>query len=138
MGSRGPKRLTTETLSRRGSRLAKGRKSAEANKQRFGEPPAGVLDPPPDELGEYGKKLWMEYAEDLKNEGLLTPNSIIGFTILCSAWENYWQAQELIAEQGLLIDGSRGQKKKNPAVQIREKALAQFTVLAGRFGIVPA
>ena len=137
MGQRGPKPLSAKHLTLRGSRLARKRKQAEANETKWGNPPAGVLDSP-ESLGENGRKLWEAYAQDLVDDGLLVPDTLVSFGILCDAYDSYWQAQELVAKQGLLIAGSRGQMKKNPAVQIREKSLAQFISLAGRFGIVPA
>ena len=93
---------------------------------------------PLEALGEMASALWNQFYDDLCDLGLLTPDTIVGFRVLCSAWQDYWEAVWLLDEEGLTVKDDRGRPKRHPAVMIREKALALFTKLAARFGIVPA
>lgn len=141
MGLRGPKPLTAEQLFQRGSRHAKKRLEQEAQ-SKLGESMAGALTAeqmePIKSMCPEAKAFWRDYCEELVNAGLLTCRTFVGFVMLCGVWADYQDAVQLVYEHGELIKGSRGQLKKNPAIQIREKAFDQFVKLAARFGIVPS
>ena len=140
MGLRGPQPLSAEQLKLRGSHRAKGR--AEQEKEVLvGPSVADIIDEiditPPGDLTDDAKEFWTEHAEDLINAGLLTCRSFTGFAVLCEAWSDFRRAGAQIMKEGMTVKGSRGNPKKNPAIQIRDRALEQFTKLSRRFGITP-
>lgn len=141
MGERGPKPLTAEQLRHRGSHRAKKRREQEAQlrpRKDADEPLTAEQMKPFDDMGEIEKAFWESHVDELVYEGILTRRSYMGFLMLCGVYQDYQDAIQLIHEHGELIKGSRGQLKKNPAIQIREKAFDQFVKLAARFGIVPS
>lgn len=144
MGERGPERLTAEQLSRRGSRHAKKREAQERATRA-----AGMMDEPltkeqilvgpftGESTCEKAEWFWQSHAQELADVDILTRRTYMGFTMLCGVWQDHQDAVGLVHEHGEFIEGSRGQKKENPAIRIREKAFDQFVKLAIQFGIVP-
>ena len=93
--------------------------------------------PAPNWIGEYGKQLWNEILPRLVAFEVLKKNDLPIFEALCSNYDLYRRADDEIAAQGLVVQGDRGILKKNPAVEIREKAWKSFLSAAEHFGLTP-
>lgn len=93
--------------------------------------------PPPDWIGEYGQRLWNEILPQLLAFEILTKADLPVLEMLCSNYDQYRRADDEIKEHGLVVEGVRGMPKKNPAVEIREKAWKSFLSAAEHFGLTP-
>jgi P27 family predicted phage terminase small subunit len=138
VGLRGPKPLSAEELGQRGSWRAAQRRQEELARA------AQRLDlseedlEPVEGLGESAQAFWRSYVPDLIASGQLNNLSLPLFVMLCDSYELFWRASEIVEEKGLLVRGSRGQQKINPALIVRNEALRQFRGLCREFGLSPS
>ena len=115
MGSRGPQKKPTATLAKRGSRLAKDRKS---------EPTYGLTSDikSPGSLGDDGKKQWNRLMPILANQGVLTDADLTAFERYCFMWD-LWK--ELTAQPNFSLAS---------VLKIEEK----LSKLEQQFGLTPS
>lgn len=102
--------------------------------------PETVAPPPPDHLGEYASLHWAELAPRLHSWGVLTTWDLGAFEILCIAHGTVRECDEELQTAGLLVhtESKNGQMiRKNPLVEIRDRAMAQYRQLAAHFGLTP-
>jgi len=93
--------------------------------------------PAPKWIGKYGQWLWNEILPQLLAFEILTKADLPVLEMLCSNYDQYRRADDEIAANGLVVQGVRGMPKKNPAVEIREKAWKSFLSAAEHFGLTP-
>lgn len=81
---------------------------------------------------------WNTVAADMVKREILTP-SMIGIlsTYIIALW-TVRQAQQAIAEYGLLAKTAHGNLKQNPASGVMSKALEQVSRLSAELGLTPA
>ena len=86
----------------------------------------------------HARKFWKDYAGKLEKLGLAREIDIPAFYTMAMTWETIRQCEELIAKEGILVPGARGQELvKNPAVSVLNAARQQFRLQCQRFGLDP-
>lgn len=132
MGARGPKPAPTALKVLRGDRPSR------INR---GEPVPGEGDVvrPGWLAGVSGARaVWDRLAPDLQRRGVLTAWDVDAFAAFCVAVVRHRAAVELVERDGLMIDGARGGRVRNPAVQMERDYADQVKSGAARFGLTPA
>jgi P27 family predicted phage terminase small subunit len=108
--------------------------------ERDGEPlptPAGIPDKPA-WLSPVAATVWDAVVAELaETPGLLTPLDGPALACYCLAWQRLHEAREIIAREGLLVDGKDGTQRRHPATMIEAKALEQISSIGGKFGLTP-
>lgn len=99
--------------------------------------PKPIATPCPKWLPADAKRLWRDLAPPLERLGLLTETDGTAFGDLCLCLARLRQAEEVVTERGLLVEGERGMVK-NPACQLAREYRASAQKWAGRFGLTPA
>lgn len=93
---------------------------------------------PPRGLPKHSRAFWKKYAPVLDRTGTLTEADVPAWTVLCNTWNTICQADQEIADKGLLIPGARGNEYvKNPAISILNAARQQFRLQCQAFGLDP-
>ena len=69
--------------------------------------------------------------------GIASPINAFALTLMCQLVGVITKLQDMIAEDGLVIDGTRG-RKRHPADQALDGKVVQYTRLCQEFGITPA
>lgn len=96
------------------------------------------VDDVPDYLSDLGKEYYTFIVSELKVSGIL---SNLDIPILAETAETLAIVQSCdkdIKQNGMFIYNSKGEKKKNPAVDVRIKSLDQFKLLAVQLGMTPS
>lgn len=87
----------------------------------------------PDWLLPIAAKVWDDVVGELSAiEGLLTPLDAGALSCYCHAHQRLHEARELLAKDGLLLDGRR-----HPALMIESKCIEQIITIGQRFGLTP-
>ena len=115
MGKRGPAKVVTVKLEKRGSWRAKTRK----DEPKYGELTENRM---PSGLGYHGKKIWQRLLPLMDLEGVLTDTDIAGFERYCFLWQAW---KDLTKEYPLDI---------NKLMKIE----SGFSKLEQQFGLTPA
>lgn len=102
-----------------------------------GPRPLPVAPRCPRGLPEGAKAKWRQLAPKLRRLGLLTEVDGEAFAALCLHWSLMLDAAADVEEHGLLIDGPRGAKVKNPSLQVLRDNSAAFAKYAVAFGLDP-
>ncbi len=84
------------------------------------------------------RKAWDRLCGPLFEAGLLVDVFFQSFELLCDSWGFYRLASQKCLDEGMTIEGSRGNEMKSPWVRIRADALDEVTRLAASFGLTPA
>ena len=97
-------------------------------------PPRGLVP----KTAVYARQFWKQYASKLESLGLAREVDIPAFYTMAMTWQTIRECEELIAQQGVLVPGARGQEMvKNPAVSVLNAARQQFRLQCARFGMDP-
>lgn len=80
---------------------------------------------------------WDEVVPELVRLDLVTPSSIGGLVALCEAWARFIAAHQLLAEDGVLTQGTRG-IMRHPATAIANEASREYRNWADEFGLTPS
>jgi P27 family predicted phage terminase small subunit len=101
--------------------------------------PAPAWEPPtcPSWLAAEAKREWRRILPELEAMGLLAKADRATIAGYCSAWSRLVEAEKLIAEHGVLVEGYRGSLVKNPACQLARDAAAQVAAAARELGLTP-
>ena len=92
---------------------------------------------PPSYFGPHGRRAWRVLYRALMEADMLTAGDMIGFEVMCSAYEQVRLANEALSEHGPLIEGTRGTFVRNPAgIQLRESSALLIKML-DRYGLSP-
>jgi|GEM_PF-6619632 len=114
----------------------KGRRP-QTNKQSI-ETTKAISGTPPDWMGKYAGEVWRKTIEDLEAESRpihqLNTQMLIGFAEAAGLVR---ECAEIIAKEGMLIDGGRYGKKRHPAVGMRLAALSALRGYASELGLTP-
>lgn len=94
---------------------------------------------PPDWLSKYGVEVWHRTLKDLAEAGRpvdrLNREAFVGF---CDAAGLVAECSQVLAAEGMTIDGGREGKKRHPAVTTRISALNSLRAYAAELGLTPA
>lgn len=130
MGQRGPAKKSAQVLSIAGSRIDDGRGIATP----IGVPlkPAWIAEKP------IASAKWDEVIAELQEiPGLLSTLDGDVLSLYADAWQQFHDAQALIAEHGMIAHSEKGGAYQHPAVGIANKAREQITKLGSFFGLNP-
>ena len=92
----------------------------------------------PSFLGSAARAEWRRFAGDLVSRGLLTSLDRASFAIYCLAWEHVVQAQELVAQHGLVSEADDGGCGPSPYFGLLNDATEMLTRVADELGLTPA
>lgn len=93
---------------------------------------------PPSWLDERALEEWAYLAPVLAQMRVLTPADRAALAILCDAIARHAEAAQRVAREGLVLAGSQGQAKKNPACQLVRDYAGIVATYGGRFGLTPS
>jgi len=103
---------------------------------------------PPDHLHEYAREEWYRMAAGLHTLGLLYQVDRAVFAAYCCAYARWRIAEESLLEEAKLKPGgmpatfksrsTKGTWRKNPMLEISEKAAADMVKYAAEFGFTPS
>ncbi len=75
---------------------------------------------------------------ELEALGLLAKIDRASLAAYCQCWARWIEAEELVAEQGLVAVTDKGNVIQHPAVGIANTALGQMRAFLTEFGMTPA
>jgi P27 family predicted phage terminase small subunit len=96
------------------------------------------LPDPPKEIGEIAQAVWREIGPDLVDVGVLRSSDLIAFEAMCQSVQRMRDAAAVIKQDGVISEGSTGQKRAHPALDIERQAATEFRQWATRFGLDPS
>ena len=112
---------------------------------RKGEPQVESAVPTaPSFLGREGKREWNRVAKLLDAADIVTKLDRAALAMYCAAWDEYCEADKLVAEQrkltgvGVVLQGQTGGYYINPAVNLRTSAWNKVMKAAVEFGLTPS
>lgn len=83
-------------------------------------------------------RFWNRYAPPLIEAGVLCKLDLDSFVQLCEVASNLEDCREGIKEHGVLVEGTHGTLKKNPALSCAAQLYQQYRLLASDFALTPA
>jgi P27 family predicted phage terminase small subunit len=117
-------------LSLHGSKVDDGRSVA--------TPPGVPIKPAWIAAKEIASEKWDETIAELQEiPGLLSTLDGDALSLYCDAWQQFHDAQALVAAQGMVCQSEKGGTYQHPAVGIANKARAEITKLGSMFGLNP-
>lgn len=94
-------------------------------------PPAGKI------LNKWGRQFWKDTAGDLYRSGLLKPNDLASFTLLCQSYGLAMESAVKISEDGLFRQDENNVTRKHPSHQVWRDSAATFGRLSDKFALNP-
>lgn len=103
------------------------------------QPAAYVRLPPepPIELGPQAQQEWDRVVPELQRLNLTKPIDAVALASYCSCWQRFYDAQMIIAEEGILAFNSQG-RVRHPAVAVVEAASKELRGWCQEFGLTPS
>jgi P27 family predicted phage terminase small subunit len=101
----------------------------------------------PEDLNEWGQKLWTEIFTEYGNIGLITRVDLGSFHSLCSWYGIFREAEDIVRFKGLEVeeeiynkDGQVVGSKTvtNPMIMVMDKAQKNYLAMAREFGVTPS
>jgi len=92
---------------------------------------------PPGHLSRHAKKFWRTLTAQLVEAGVLKAPDRLAWECLCESYATIIEAQAVIAAEGLLLPGRKGELVKNPASSVLSAARQHFRLACGEFGLTP-
>jgi len=115
------------------------RKLEGAQKQNKREPNFKKRQPsPPNWLGTYAKEEWNRVVPEAFRVGLLTIVDETAMVAYCIAYQNFRDAQDIIAESGMSYESKDGLMKKRPECNMVNESLGIMKRYMDAFGFTPA
>lgn len=86
------------------------------------------------------REKWELLAPVLHKRGLLAEHHLDAFASMCMHWMIMTRAFADVARRGVMVKGARkkGERVKNPALQIMRENSAAFRAYSALFGLSPA
>ena len=109
----------------------------------YNEPtPTGKLPKPPDHLSDKARATWLEFAEALTSAGIAGDTDAVALELLCTAYANYLDATEKVAQHGAVwIDKGEGKIPKfcyAPYWAVANKEWEKVRAMLVEFGMTPS
>ena len=101
----------------------------------------------PEDLNEWGQKLWTEIFSEYGNIGLITRVDLGSFHSLCSWYGIFREAEDLVRAKGLEVEedvySAKGELVgtktiTNPMIAVMDKAQKNYLAMAKEFGVTPS
>lgn len=92
----------------------------------------------PAHLTKEAREEWLRLAPELKRLNLLTTADVSALLTYCEAYATWRAAKREVKKYGLTFESQTKQRKKNPAVEIMDKAARTMNLLADRLGLNPS
>lgn len=92
----------------------------------------------PDWLLPYAKEEWKRLAPSMKAMNILTDHDIQAFAGYCQAYARWREAEEYIAENGMIFKTPSGYIQQVPQVSISMQNLKMMQSFCAEFGLTPA
>lgn len=89
-------------------------------------------------LWEDAKKFWRDNSDFLHGAGLLTKVDGAAFSLMAQSYAIAMAAAKQLEEEGLTVESSRGDDKKNPVATIFSQNASLFRQWANEFGMTPS
>ena len=99
--------------------------------------PLGSYEPP-EHLNDMGKAAWREMVANLAEVGLLMSADKSAFALLCQAYAEMRELDELIKEEGYTTVFPTGAIQQHPLIGTRDRARTLFVKLVKEFGMTPS
>ncbi len=90
------------------------------------------MPPPPEELGEYGKEMWLDVCESLPKE-VLVKIDVFQLLGMCEWWQQWRELQKAIATCNDVLDPTYYKLNQMTAVVWKH-----FAAASSRFGMTPS
>lgn len=87
------------------------------------------------DLPEAAREFWQKYASALNRTGILTEVDEPAFYNMAMTYNTIKECEQQIQQEGLLIDGARGGKVKNPLISVLNQARQLFRLQCQSFGL---
>jgi phage terminase small subunit len=95
-----------------------------------------MVSKPPTSLGASGRALWRHVVSDVPQNWELDQRDLANLASACAVTDRVAQLEELVTE-GLLVRGSKGQDRLNPAIPEIRQSRALVTMLLSKVETVP-
>lgn len=101
----------------------------------------------PDDLNEWGQKLWLEIFGEYGKVGLITRVDLGSFHSLCSWYGIFREAEDIVRAKGLEVEEEVYDKNgqvvgtktvTNPMIMVMDKAQKNYLAMAKEFGVTPS
>lgn len=101
----------------------------------------------PDDLNEWGQKLWTEIFSEYGKVGLITRVDLGSFHSLCSWYGIFREAEDIVRAKGLEVEEEVYNKEgqvvgtktiTNPMIMVMDKAQKNYLAMAKEFGVTPS
>ena len=101
----------------------------------------------PDDLNEWGQKLWGEIFSEYGKVGLITRVDLGSFHSLCSWYGIFREAEDIVRAKGLEVEEEVYDKNgqvvgtktvTNPMIMVMDKAQKNYFAMAKEFGVTPS
>jgi P27 family predicted phage terminase small subunit len=102
-----------------------------------GRPMTEELAEAPEHLPAHAKKFWKDAIVRLADVGILDRVDTATLELMAMQYARARQAADVIEREGLMSEGSKGQPRPHPAVQIERLATADFLRIAEHFALTP-
>jgi len=99
--------------------------------------PALVIPERPGWLAPEAAAEWDRITPELARLGVVTLVDRAALATYCQAWARYVEAERIIAEEGIVVEGHRGVAAKNPATTVARQAAETMLALSREFGLTP-
>jgi len=99
----------------------------------------GDLEMPKAMLDSGARVWWGKMTRRLTaTDGLITADNAVALAALCQSLSTYEQANAIIQREGIVIETTKGETKRHPALVVREKAFTEIRMGCAQFGMTPA
>jgi P27 family predicted phage terminase small subunit len=120
-------------------KIARGNPGKRPLNYREPQPRRAVTCPePPSWLSEYATAHWRRIAPGLWEAGLLTVLDETMLAVLCTAYGRWHEAEELLAEEELVVPGSNKNRVVNPLLRVAVEAARDVCTYGREFGLTPS
>ena len=102
---------------------------------------------PPDDLNEWGRKLWIQIATEYAKHSLITIVDNGSLFAMCNEYGVYCEASDIVAVKGIEIDepvySQKGEmvgtkRVINPARKVASDSFKNYRMMCVEFGLTPA
>lgn len=100
--------------------------------------PEVVLPKPPRHLSAVAKKEWKRITPLLFDMKVLAEIDTVALAAYCNAFARWREAEDKVAEEGMIVKAPSGYPIQSPYLAIANKALEQMHKLLIEFGMTPA
>lgn len=92
---------------------------------------------PPESLDDDAKEFWAEAVPILHKVGLLDTVDRAALEMTATAYARVLQARRVIAEEGMMSVGHRGQPREHPMLSTERAAMQTFLRFAEQYALTP-